>query len=58
MVLNIKFFKGNTQGHTWVKLYVNWNYGSGDIKVQRSEGLLVPTPRPENSEKSGLGRVR
>ena len=46
MVVNINFFKGNTQRHTWVKFYVNWNYGSGDIKVQRSEGLLGPPPIP------------
>ena len=39
MAAIINFFKGNTKGHTWVKFEVNWNYGSGDIKVQRSEGI-------------------
>ena len=39
MAAIITFFKGNTKGHTWVKFEVNCNYGSGDIKVQRSEGI-------------------
>ena len=40
------FFKSNTEGHTWVKFEVNWNNVSGDIKVQRSEGLLAHAPPP------------
>ena len=57
MAAIINFYKGNAQGHTWVKF--NWNYGSGDIKVQRSEGLLGPPHSLvlRNSENPGLGRI-